>query len=354
LRMDFFGATLVAAAVTTLVLALNWGGNTKPWNSPAVIACFVVAGVVSIAFILWENWLGDRAMVPLRIFKSRSIYALVFYSFLTRFSLLLFSYYIPIFYQAVKHHSATSSGINLLPFMLGTVLSVISAGQLVGKFGYYWPFLVASPVFLAVGSGLLYSLDVNTSSGKLIGFQILAGMGVGLGMQNALMAMQVEFVATPHLVSQATSMASFAQFLGGTVGLGIAEPILSTELTKYLAQYAPNAPAAIVRQSPTNIYSLPADMIPGVVEAYADSLKIVFLVGVPVAGLGLLSSLFIKNIRIVKTGPTGPPNATEEKGKNIAASEKSSNEVQEQRDLENADPEKGGAEKESSEVTHTN
>jgi hypothetical protein len=87
-----------------------------------------------------------------------SRYALICYSFLTRFSLLLFSYvgpihflpainshltadnfcsqYIPIFYQAVKHHSATASGINLLPFMLGTVLSVISAGQIVGRIGY--------------------------------------------------------------------------------------------------------------------------------------------------------------------------------------------------------------------------
>jgi hypothetical protein len=67
------------------------------------------------------------------------------------------------------------------------------------------------------------------------------------------------------------------------VGLGVAEPIFASELSKFLLKYAPNAPAAIVKQSPTAIYTdIPADQIPGVVLAYAESLKIVFLVGVPV------------------------------------------------------------------------
>jgi len=303
--LDYVGGILVAGAVTCVSLALQWGGNTKPWNDKAVIITFVFSGVIAITFVAWERYLGDKAMVPLKIFKSRSIYALICFCFLTRFSLLLFSYYIPIFYQAAKHHTATASGIDLLPFMLGVVLSVIGAGQIVGRIGYYWPFLVASPVFLAVGSGLLYSLDTNTSNAKIIGYQILSGIGVGLGMQNALIAIQVEFNDQPGIISQATSMGTFGQFLGGTIGLGIAEPVFASELSKYLAKYAPNAPAAIVKQSPTAIYThLPAAQIPGVVHSYTESLKIVFLVGVPVAGLGLLSSLFIKNIKIEKRADT--------------------------------------------------
>ena len=122
----------------------------------------------------------------------------------------------------------------------------------------------------------------------------------------------------------------FLKSLGGTIGLGIAEPIFASELSKYLVKYAPNAPAAIVKQSPTTIYTkLPAAQIPGVVRAYTASLKVVFLVGVPVgeyrniqpcsnfgkvaltlvvtffiAGLELLASLFIKNIKIEKHADT--------------------------------------------------
>ncbi|KAJ7174162.1 ABC transporter [Mycena crocata] len=321
-RMDFVGAVLVAGAVTSIVLALQWGGNTKPWDDKAVIISFVFSGVLAGAFISWEIYMGDRAMTPTSIFHSRSIYAIVAYAFLTRFSLLLFSYYIPIFYQAVRHHSATKSGIDLLPFMLGVVITIISSGQIVGKTGYYWPFLIVAPIFLAVGSGLLYTLSTTTSSAKIVGYQILAGVGTGMGMQNALLAIQVEFKDNPKLLGQATSMASFGQFLGGTLGLGVAEPVFASELSKYLLRFAPEAPAFIVKESPTAIYTdLPPDMIPGVVRAYTESLRIVFVLGVPVAGLALVAAMFIKNIRIVRTAPV-PSESVKGEGEKDADAEK--------------------------------
>ncbi|KAF7352573.1 Major facilitator transporter-like protein [Mycena venus] len=305
-RMDFIGATVAAGSVTSLVLALQWGGNTKPWNDKAVIISFVFAGVLAILFVAWEIYLGERAMTPTAICKSRSIYAILAYCFLNRFVLLLLTYYIPIFYQAVRHHSATKSGVDLLPFMLGLVVTIIVVGQIVGRIGFYWHFLVVAPVFLAIGSGLLHTLNTSSSSAKIAGFQILVGVGIGMGMQNALLAIQVEFKDTPRFLGQATSLATFAQLMGGTLGLGVAEPVFASELGKYLLRFAPDAPAAIVRQSPTAIYTnLPAAMISGVVRAYTESLRVVFVLGVPIAGLALLSSLFIQNIRIVKPSP--PP-----------------------------------------------
>lgn len=185
---------------------------------------------------------------------------------------------------------------------------------LINKF-HSWPFLVTAPVFLAIGSGLLYTVNTSTSSAKLIGFQILAGVGTGMGMQNGLLAMQVEFKDSPKILAQATSMASFGQFLGGTLGLGVAEPVFASELSKYLLIYAPTAPATIVEESPTAIYTeLPADLIPGVVEAYSHALRIVYVIGVPVAGLALFTAMFIKNIRIVRTphaAAAPPPQAAE-------------------------------------------
>ncbi|KAJ7609779.1 major facilitator superfamily domain-containing protein [Mycena polygramma] len=308
-RLDYIGATLIAAAVTSCVLALQWGGNTKPWGDKDIIIgtqCFVVGGVAAVAYVWWQIIAGDRAMTPTAIFKTRSIWGILAFSFLTRFSLLLFSFYIPLFYQAVLGHSATKSGIDLLPFMLGVTLTVIFAGQMVARTGYYWPFLVIGPVFLAVGSGLLYTLTPTTSLATIIGFQILAGVGTGMGMQNSLLAIQVEFKDAPRILGQATSMASFAQFLGGTLGLGIAEPVFATELSTFLLKYAPEAPAVVVKQSPAAIWTaLPKDMIPGVARAYTEALKIVFVLGVPVAGLALVSAFFISNLRIEKTA--APP-----------------------------------------------
>ncbi|KAJ7082369.1 hypothetical protein B0H15DRAFT_751721, partial [Mycena belliarum] len=141
---------------------------------------------------------------------------------------------------------------------------------------------VASPVLLAIGSGLLYTLDSATSAATIIGFQILAGVGTGQGMQNSFLAIQVEFKDVPRLLSQATAMATFAQFFGGTIGLGITEPVFASVLGNKLLVYAPDAPAEIVRQSPTAIYTrLPPAMIPGVVRSNTEALRIVFVLGVP-------------------------------------------------------------------------
>ncbi|KAJ7806025.1 major facilitator superfamily domain-containing protein [Mycena olivaceomarginata] len=229
LRLDFVGATLVAAATRCLILALQWGGNTNPWDDKAVITSFVFAGVLAAVFVAWEIYLGESAMTPKAIFKSSSIWVILAYSFLTRFSLLLFSYYIPIFYQAVRHHSATKSGIDLVPFtVLDLVLTSLSAGQMVRS----CPFLSVGPLFLAVGSGVLYSIKSSTSSASLIGFQILAGIGAGMGMHNSTIAMQVEFRDSPWLLGQSTSLALFVQCFGGTIGLSIAEPVFAFKPAK--------------------------------------------------------------------------------------------------------------------------
>ncbi|KAJ7617373.1 ABC transporter [Roridomyces roridus] len=312
LRLDYVGATLVAGAVTCLVLALQWGGNTKPWNDQSVIISFVFFGVLSVAFIAWEIWLKDRAMVPTAIFHSASVWAIIAYCFFNRFSFIVYAYYIPIFYQAVRHSSATNSGVDLIPFMAGVIITLLICGQIVGKTGNYWPFLAIGPVFLAVGSGLLYTLNTNSSGATVAGYQIIAGIGTGMGLQLSLLAMQVEFRENPRLLGQATSMATFGQFLGGTVWLSVAEPVFASQLAKYLLRYAPDAPADVVKESPTSIYTaIPKELIPGVVKSYALALKMVFVIGVPVAGLALISVLFIRRIRIPKTVSVGAKAGTD-------------------------------------------
>ncbi|KAJ7189880.1 ABC transporter [Mycena pura] len=316
LRLDFLGVILAAGSVTCLILALQWGGNIKPWGDKEVIICFVMAFVLGAVYVAWEVYMGERAMTPTAIYKSRSVWAILAYCFLTRFSFLIYSYYIPIFYQAALHHSAIKSGIDLLPFMLSLVLTIITIGQIVGKTGYLWPFLLVGPFFLATGSGLLYTLSTSSSSAQLVGFQILAGVGTAMGMQNSILAMQVEFRDAPTLIGQATSMGCFAQFLGGTLGLGVAEPVFASELAKYLLIYAPDAPTEIVKESPTAIYTaLPAAMISGVIRSYIQALRVVFLLGVPVAGLALLSVFFMHNLKVEKAKV--PPVAEEAHTENI-------------------------------------
>ncbi|KAJ5827173.1 Major facilitator superfamily domain general substrate transporter [Penicillium robsamsonii] len=308
--LDWIGAILSLGAITSLVLGLQWGGNEKAWSSADVIICLVLAFVLTVAFIFWERYMGDRAMVPLAIFKSGlPIYSICSFAIFNRFIYLIFTYYIPIYYQAGRHHSAIKSGVDLLPLMLSVVISIVVSGQIVGYTGRYWPWLVGGPIFGAVGAGLMYTVTASASNGALIGYQILVGICIGTTLQNILFAMQAEFNDTPKLISQATGMVNFCQFLGGTIGLAIAEAIFSSELVHNLRKYAPDAPFAVIEQSPLSIYSaVPDALVPNVVRAYVKSLSIVYVIGVPASGLSLVFALFISNINMKRKPETDTEN----------------------------------------------
>ncbi|KAM0746249.1 MFS general substrate transporter [Meredithblackwellia eburnea MCA 4105] len=316
IRLDWFGALLSCGAIVALSISLQWGGGLRPWSDPAVIACFALFGVLTAAFLAWEIWLGDRALVPLRIFRNLSISLVMVYNSLVRVSMMLLSYYIPLFYQAGRHESVVNSGVKIIPYMLPSVTCVVIGGFVVSKTGRYWPFLIVGPIFSAIGGGLLFTVTEHTSVAKIVGYQILLGVGQGLVFQNALVAVQGEFISEPHLITSATGMGSFMGFFGGTVGLGICEAVLQSELTKNLAKYAASAPAALIKNSPSAIYSLPEALIPSVVKAYVKSLRMVFIICVPLAGTNFLMSIFIKNIHVITTPPpkVADPAGEEEKG----------------------------------------
>jgi hypothetical protein len=129
-------------------------------------------------------------------------------------ALLLGTYYLPVFFQVTKGHSATRSGIDILPYMLSVVIAAGGSGGVINFTGRYWPFLLCSPLLISVGSGLLYTLDGNSGAGKEIGYQILFGVGVGGALQNTIIAIQAEYAKEEELIPQGTSLVTFFQLVG--------------------------------------------------------------------------------------------------------------------------------------------
>ncbi|KAK9242014.1 hypothetical protein V1506DRAFT_572943 [Lipomyces tetrasporus] len=87
------------------------------------------------------------------------------------------SYYLPIYFQAVRGVSPLTSGVYLLPSILSQLLFAVGSGILVGKLGYYLPASLFSGVVTAIGNGLLSMLSPTTSTGRWIGYQIVVGSG---------------------------------------------------------------------------------------------------------------------------------------------------------------------------------
>ncbi|KIM88878.1 hypothetical protein PILCRDRAFT_243404 [Piloderma croceum F 1598] len=283
--MDYVGGTLLLGLITCLLLAIQWGGDKYPWKSSIVIGLLCGFAAIATVFVIWEwKFTDGHGILPLRFFKSRTQVGTCISACFVFFSMLGAIYYLPLLFQAVKHHSATRSGIDILPFMLAIVVGSGVSGLIVSLFGNYWNFLVFGPWLASVGAGLLYTLHEHSSNGKYIGYQ------------NPVVAIQAN--VDPEDLPQTTALVSFAQLFGGVLGIGVCGTVFANELSTGLVKYAPEAPFELVRDSVEAIYTLPVAQQAGVIHAYVLAIDKVFLVAVACGALGSLGATLIRNINI--------------------------------------------------------
>jgi MFS family permease len=182
-KLDPYGTAVFLPGIVCLLLALQWGGTTYAWSNARIIVLFILAGLLLATFVYIQFRSGDNATVPIRIITQRSIAAGAYFTFVVTGGMYIAVYYLPLWFQAIKGNSAVHSGIDILPFVLGLVFASILAGVLTSKTGYYMPQLLACTVFMSIGAGLLSTFKVDTNSAHWIGYQIIFGFGLGLGMQ---------------------------------------------------------------------------------------------------------------------------------------------------------------------------
>jgi hypothetical protein len=123
-QFDVIGFLLFSGFAVQLLLALEWGGNTYSWNSAKIIGLFCGAGVSLIPFVIWEHRMGGIAMIPFPLLRRTIIWSSCLVTFFFFGCVLLYSYYVPIYFQAVKGVSPSKSGVYLLP---GIGLQVVFA-----------------------------------------------------------------------------------------------------------------------------------------------------------------------------------------------------------------------------------
>lgn len=107
--MDLVGAFTMIAAVICLLLALQWGGITKPWNSPDVIGTLIGFGLITMAFMITEVYQGEHALMVPHILKKRMIYIGCAFNFFLGAALFVLLYYLPVYFQSLQGVSAEQS-----------------------------------------------------------------------------------------------------------------------------------------------------------------------------------------------------------------------------------------------------
>lgn len=184
LQMDPLGTALALGAIIAYILAMQYGGQSEPWNSSKVIGLLVGFVLITAAFAAWEIHADERAMMPPRLMKQRVVWFNATWAFLLIGAYFTTVYYLPVYFQSIDDLSPTASGVRSLPLILTASLAIIALGMTVKYFGSHtMPVMAFCAAVAAVAIGLMITFDIGTSLGREVGYQLLAGFALGFPFQ---------------------------------------------------------------------------------------------------------------------------------------------------------------------------
>ncbi|MET8975591.1 MDR family MFS transporter [Streptomyces sp. NPDC004539] len=308
--IDYLGIAWVALGASALILATSWGGNEYAWGSGVIVGLFV-GGVLALGLFCWTETRAAEPMLPMRLFRNPVFTVCSVLSFIVGFAMLGAMTYLPSYLQYVDGDSATVSGVRTLPMVIGLLIASIVSGNVVSQTGKYRVFPIAGSLVMGLGLYLMSLMGPSTGAWLESLYMFVLGAGIGLCMQVLTIAVQntVEYAD----LGTATSGVTFFRTLGSSFGTAVFGTIYTNALTPNLrdgvAEAATGAgdAAALAKAatSPAGVHALPAKTAAPIIGAYADTIQTVFLWTVPVAALGFLVALLLKQVPLRDSARAG-------------------------------------------------
>lgn len=292
--IDYAGIALIGLGAAGLTLATSWGGSLYPWGSPTIIGLFVGAAAALIAFVIAERRAAEP-ILPIRLFASPVFTVCCVLSFVVGFAMLGAMTFLPTYMQYVNGVSATASGLRTLPMVVGMLFTSTGSGTIVGRTGRYKIFPVVGTALMALAFLLMSRMEPSTPTAIQSIYLLVLGAGIGLSMQVLVLIVQ----NTAHFedLGVATSGVTFFRTIGSSFGAAIFGSLFVNFLDRRIgaALAASGVPPSAVA-SPEALHRQPHDVAAPIVAAYAESLTQVFLCAAPVALVGFVLALFLREV----------------------------------------------------------
>jgi EmrB/QacA subfamily drug resistance transporter len=301
--IDYTGTALIGGSAVCLVLLTSLGGNTFAWNSFPIYLLGALAVVCGAGFVLAERRAAEPVMPP-RLFANGVFTSASVVGFAVGFSMFGALAYLPQYMQVVRGVSPTQSGLRLLPLLVGLLLTSTGTGFLVSKWGRYKIFPVIGTALMTLGLYLLSRLGIHTNFWIVSLYLFILGVGIGASLQVLIIAVQnaVDYAD----LGAATSGATFFRSIGGSFGTSVFGAIFSGVLAGDIAGALHGVPlpsgiSASAGASPAVLQHLPVAIRDGYIGGFAQALHTVFLYATPLAALGFVLSLFLKQVPLRDT-----------------------------------------------------
>lgn len=327
-RIDWWGAAALSAALVPLLLVLEQGREWG-WTSAASLTCFGIGAVAAVAFFVIERAMGEEAILPLALFRIRTVGVASIASVLIGVAMFGGLASLPLYLQIVKGASPTEAGLLLLPMTLGIMAGSVSSGVAISKTGRYRHFPIIGAALLTLSLFAFHYVGADTPLWQTMIVMVFFGVGLGFNFQPLTLAVQNAVV--PQQIGVATSTATFTRQIGGTIGtavfLSILFSTLPDKISAAMQRIAPTAEFQLALRDPANatfaeqfaraqqsgggaasssgvlkdssfLNNLDARLAKPFLEGFSDSMDLVFLVGSAVMVVGFLVMLFLPHVEL--------------------------------------------------------
>jgi hypothetical protein len=316
--IDWAGSVAITGGTVMFLLGLQFGGVTYPWSSAVVIALIVAGFVALVLFLAVERFVARYPIVPPHLFSNVSNLAIILVDFFHGTAFTQAAFFLPLYFQAVLDIEPLLSGVLLLPFALSLSLTAAGAGIFLKRTGRYVGCIRLGFAFSVLGCGLLYNLPDSRAWAKIVLYQVILGVGLGANFQPPLVALQSNVPAQDN--ASATATFSLVRNVSSAIAVVIGSAAFANKMTSeqgmLSGELGDDAPAAAFSGNNAQadvflINTLNSSQQVVVRSAYLTAIQDVWIESVCFSAVGLISCLFIKNIKLdgahveVQTGLEG-------------------------------------------------
>lgn len=303
-QIDFAGMVLFAAGLLTLLLSIQWGGDTYSWSNDRIIALLTISPIFFVVFLLVQVKKQDFAMLPLRLLKQRSILFGALFSLALQAVNGIASYYVrsplhrrsypsthsqfsqlSLWFQVVRSATPLQSGLMLLPMVISILLASVISGYAITYIGYYVIFMVPAGLITLAGAIMTTYFEKDTPATFWIPALALLGFGIGLGISGPFLAVQA--ILPEKDTSVGLAIMSFSQEFGIALSLGIAQCLFLNKLKESIGAITPYLdPESVINAGATSLVGTGLEEYASLIaEEYSKGLRVTFVFGAGMAGV---------------------------------------------------------------------
>ncbi|HEX5332562.1 MAG TPA: MDR family MFS transporter [Cellulomonas sp.] len=296
--IDYAGALLISAGVTTLLLWVTFAGSTFDWASWQT-AVMVLGALALLTFAVWVESRAAEPIIPLRLFSNRTVVLALVASIAVGVALFGTSVFLSQYMQVARGKTPTISGLLMIPMILGQLISSTLSGRIVSRTGRYRTLMISGATLLTIGLGLMGTIRYDTSFALVGLYMFVLGVGVGALMQNLVLAAQNTLEIQD--IGSGTATVAFFRTLGGAVGVSALGAVLGSRVTTLMIAGLTRLGIDVSALSGgtgaiPDVSTLPGPIRTVVEASYGQAVADLFLVAVPIALVALVAVLFLKEV----------------------------------------------------------